>query len=88
MFQAVYFTSTFPYIVLFIFFGRAVTLPGASLGLEHMFTPKVCTYFNHPHQIPPVTFTDYNAMVFESGTCKIQHNSGSKVYFKTPTEKQ
>lgn len=40
-FQVVYITASFPYIVLFIFLGRGVTLRGAGDGLAHMFTPKV-----------------------------------------------
>ena len=31
----------FPYIVLIIFFGRAVTLRGMEDGIAHLFTPKV-----------------------------------------------
>jgi len=39
--QAVYFTATFPYIVLTIFFGRGVSLEGAGAGIAHMFKPQV-----------------------------------------------
>lgn len=41
LFQVVYFTSMFPYLVLTIFFIRGITLKGASAGLAHMYTPKV-----------------------------------------------
>lgn len=41
IFQVVYVTATFPYLVLIIFFFRGVTLPGMSDGLRHLFTPKV-----------------------------------------------
>jgi hypothetical protein len=41
VFQVVYFTSMFPYIVLTIFFIKGLTLKGASAGLIHMYTPKV-----------------------------------------------
>ena len=40
-FQVVYFTATFPYVVLTIFFIRGITLEGSMDGLKHMFTPKV-----------------------------------------------
>ena len=41
MFQAVYVTATFPYLVLTIFLIRALTLPGATDGLLYLFTPDV-----------------------------------------------
>eukprot|EP00111_Clytia_hemisphaerica_P005902 TCONS_00017112-protein len=37
--KAVYFTAIFPYVVLIIFFVRAMMLEGASDGIKHMFTP-------------------------------------------------
>ncbi|KAK3909186.1 Sodium-dependent neutral amino acid transporter SLC6A17 [Frankliniella fusca] len=39
--KVVYFTSMFPYVVLTIFLIRGLTLPGASAGLIHLYTPKV-----------------------------------------------
>ena len=39
--QAVYVISTLPYIVLAIFFVRAVTLKGSVDGIIHMFKPQV-----------------------------------------------
>lgn len=39
--QAVYVTATFPYLVLTIFLVRGLTLPGATDGLQYLFTPKV-----------------------------------------------
>ena len=34
-------TALFPYLVLIIFFIRAVTLRGMEDGIAHLFTPKV-----------------------------------------------
>lgn len=39
--KVVYFTATFPYIVLIIFFGRAITLKGSEAGVIHMFMPRM-----------------------------------------------
>lgn len=38
--KAVYVTATLPYIILAIFFGRAVTLKGSLDGIIHMFKPE------------------------------------------------
>lgn len=38
--QVVYFTATVPYLLLFIFLGRGVTLPGAGEGLRFLFEPR------------------------------------------------
>lgn len=59
MFQAVYVTATFPYLVLTIFLIRGLTLPGATDGLLYLFTPDVslvmCCYYRllslHHHLI-------------------------------------
>lgn len=39
--QVVYFTATFPYVVLIIYLIRGMTLHGAWNGVKYMFTPKV-----------------------------------------------
>jgi solute carrier family 6 amino acid/orphan transporter-like 15/16/17/18/20 len=37
----IYVTAIYPYVVLIIFFFRAITLPGMEDGIIHLFTPKV-----------------------------------------------
>lgn len=39
--KVVYFTATFPYVVLIIYLIRGVTLHGAINGVKYMFTPKM-----------------------------------------------
>ncbi|XP_019735669.1 sodium- and chloride-dependent transporter XTRP3A [Hippocampus comes] len=39
--KVVYFTATFPYVVLVIYLIRGLTLPGAIHGITYMFTPKM-----------------------------------------------
>lgn len=40
-----YFSSVFPYVVLFIFLIRGLMLDGAMEGITYMFYPKVSTDF-------------------------------------------
>ena len=40
-----YFSSVFPYVVLFIFLIRGLMLDGAMDGITYMFYPKVSTNF-------------------------------------------
>ncbi|XP_077455089.1 sodium- and chloride-dependent transporter XTRP3A [Stigmatopora argus] len=39
--KVVYFTATFPYVVLVIYLIRGLTLPGAINGITYLFTPKM-----------------------------------------------
>ena len=43
--QAVYVTSTLPYVVLTIFLIRGLTLKGSVDGIKFLFTPDVSTAF-------------------------------------------
>ncbi|XP_068202825.1 sodium- and chloride-dependent transporter XTRP3A isoform X2 [Palaemon carinicauda] len=58
--KVVYFTAIFPYCILVIFFGRAVTLKGAMEGLKHMFTPDMSKLLN------PTVWMDAACQVFYS----------------------
>ncbi|KAI4876278.1 hypothetical protein NFI96_021645 [Prochilodus magdalenae] len=58
--KAVYVTATFPYLVLTIFLVQALTLPGATLGLRHLFTPKWETLMN------PTVWLDAATQIFFS----------------------
>ncbi|XP_047500114.1 sodium- and chloride-dependent transporter XTRP3A-like isoform X2 [Penaeus chinensis] len=58
--KVVYFTALFPYCILIIFFGRAVTLKGAGEGLKHMFTPDMSKLLN------PTVWMDAACQVFYS----------------------
>lgn len=52
-------------MVLIIFCGRALTLPGAGLGLAHMFTPDVCVYVTLHYKIYIcTTVDDFERIVF------------------------
>ena len=50
-FQVVYFTSLFPYLVLFIFLIRGLTLEGAGVGIKRMFKPDVSTKNSKPKEL-------------------------------------
>ena len=39
--KIIYITAIYPYVVLFVFFFRAVTLEGMADGIVHLFKPKV-----------------------------------------------
>ncbi|XP_062385157.1 sodium-dependent neutral amino acid transporter B(0)AT1-like isoform X2 [Sardina pilchardus] len=56
--KAVYVTSTLPYVVLFIFLIRGLTLKGSLVGLKYLFTPDLSELLN------PRTWLDAGAQVF------------------------
>ncbi|XP_056142732.1 sodium- and chloride-dependent transporter XTRP3-like [Lampris incognitus] len=58
--KVVYFTATFPYVVLIIYLIRGVTLPGAFNGIIYMFTPKMDQLAN------PTTWINAATQIFLS----------------------
>ncbi|XP_071253115.1 sodium- and chloride-dependent transporter XTRP3-like isoform X2 [Salvelinus alpinus] len=58
--KVVYFTATFPYLVLIIYLIRGVTLHGAINGVKYMFTPKMEQLAN------PTTWINAATQVFFS----------------------
>ncbi|XP_024118072.1 sodium- and chloride-dependent transporter XTRP3A isoform X2 [Oryzias melastigma] len=58
--KVVYFTATFPYLVLFIYLVRGFTLHGAINGVKYMFTPKMEELAN------PVTWINAATQIFFS----------------------
>uniref|UniRef100_A0A3P8SVF4 Transporter n=1 Tax=Amphiprion percula TaxID=161767 RepID=A0A3P8SVF4_AMPPE len=58
--KVVYFTATFPYVVLFIYLIRGFTLHGAVNGVKYMFTPKMNQLAN------PTTWINAATQIFFS----------------------
>uniref|UniRef100_A0A3Q3W963 Transporter n=1 Tax=Mola mola TaxID=94237 RepID=A0A3Q3W963_MOLML len=58
--KVVYFTATFPYVVLFIYLIRGFTLHGAFNGVNYMFTPKMEQLAN------PTTWINAATQIFYS----------------------
>ncbi|KAM9426001.1 sodium- and chloride-dependent transporter XTRP3 [Pholidichthys leucotaenia] len=58
--KVVYFTATFPYVVLFIYLIRGLTLHGALNGVKYMFTPKMEELIN------PTTWINAATQIFFS----------------------
>jgi len=44
--KVVYFTSMFPYVLLFILLIRSLLLPGAYTGIKYLFTPRLDKLLN------------------------------------------
>ena len=42
--KVVYFTATFPYLILLVLLSMSVTLPGASNGIHYLFVPNAGTW--------------------------------------------
>lgn len=64
MFQAVYVTATFPYLVLTIFLIRGLTLPGATDGLVYLFTPDVSLVTCWPYRWRKIVSSTLNTMTW------------------------
>ncbi|CAL8287489.1 unnamed protein product [Merluccius merluccius] len=58
--KVVYFTATFPYLVLFIYLIRGLTLHGAVNGIKYMFMPKM------EHLADPKTWVNAATQIFFS----------------------
>ncbi|XP_072251107.1 sodium- and chloride-dependent transporter XTRP3-like [Leuresthes tenuis] len=58
--KVVYFTAIFPYVVLFIYLIRGITLHGAISGVKYMFTPKMEELAN------PTTWINAGTQIFFS----------------------
>lgn len=58
--KIVYMTAIFPYVVLFIFFFRGITLKGAADGVAHLFTPRWETLLD------PVVWLEAGTQIFFS----------------------
>lgn len=65
--KVVYFTATFPYLVLFILLIRGVTLPGAGDGLYFYFVPNVTKLRDVQVQLAVANKSSYRWTIFFKG---------------------
>lgn len=70
-----YFSSLFPYVVLFCFLVRGLMLKGSVDGIAHMFTPKVrLTELLHPSIFNQPWWEMINYTVIKSLTLSVNHS--------------
>lgn len=80
--QAVYITSTLPYLVLTIFLVRGLTLKGSVEGLKFLFTPKVSARVTHsPSNIADAFSTKKSVIIDNLFSMQPKHWKLNQSYF-------
>lgn len=80
LFQVVYFTATFPYLILLMLLVRGVTLPGAWKGIQFYLTPQ----FHHLLS-SKVSEEDERKALWERGQGWGTLHGGASSYSAVPT---
>ena len=76
--KVVYFTATFPYLILLILLIMSVTLPGAANGIHYLFVPNAGTW----HKL-----ADFQVVIFclsfgrQSNAFKVWRKAAGQVFF-------